>query len=98
MILLSENTNSQLNHPFWSICVETNRDMMNISVPTGSAGQDDVRITSIRMGNYEIRVRLGSGGEFLGIESVEINRDFLDYLRKIENIDVNDVEKYYVEE
>jgi hypothetical protein len=78
--------------------VENNTSIINMTVPTGDYEAGETQIQSCSFGNYIIQVRLGHEGEFIGIESVEINQDFRDYLSKIRSIDVIDVEKYYVEE
>ena len=50
--------------------------------PTGVAASTGptssvARLATVHFGRYTITVRLGPGGEFLGIQEVAVNKDFL---------------------
>lgn len=48
-------------------------------------------------GKYLITIKLSPNNEFVGIEEVKINKDFLSYKQKIPSKGFHDVEEFYRE-
>lgn len=61
----------------------------------------DSRIVDVPFDKYIIKIRLSSTNEFLGIEEVKVNKEFLSYSQQLTALSsqgYHDVEEYYQEE
>ena len=59
---------------------------------------DESRTIEVHFGKYIIKVIISSNNEFLGVEEVIVNKDFLSYqqrLTALQSIGYHDVEQYY---
>ena len=58
---------------------------------------EDSKVIQYKIGNFLISIRLTSTNEFLGIEEIGYNRDFLSLQQKIALKGYHDVEEFYDE-
>lgn len=56
------------------------------------------KVKTIPFDKYRVKVVLSPSNEFIGIEEIEINKDFLSLKQKIRNRHFHDVEKFYIDE
>jgi hypothetical protein len=73
------------------------------NVPKNETGNEWNNITgfktiTIPFDKYSVKVVLSSSNEFIGIEEIELNKDFLSLKQKIRNRNFHDIEKFYVDE
>ena len=61
-------------------------------------GISDYKQEIIPFDKYRIRVILTSSNEFVGIDAVEIDKNFLSFKQKIANRHFHDVENFYRDE
>jgi len=77
------------------------RESHHISFEGGATGSniEPTRYKTVvyPFGRYEIMVKLGPANEFIGIEEVRLNRDFLSYQQRIASTGFHDVEEFYRE-
>jgi uncharacterized protein (TIGR04255 family) len=59
--------------------------------------QKEFKIIVIPFGRYNIGMRLSENNEFRGIESVEVNKDFLTYKQRVTPKGFHDVNEFYKE-
>jgi hypothetical protein len=65
---------------------------------TGKTGKTgDYKIISFPFGKYEIKVKVASNNEFVGIVEVSVNKDFISLEQKIGLEGSHDVDKFYKE-
>ena len=70
----------------------------------GTGNRDDIRdsiVVDIPFDRYVIKVRISSTKEFLGIEEISVNKDFLSHSQKITLLSgtgYHNVEEYYKDE
>lgn len=58
---------------------------------TGSHDEKDIyKINIIKFDIYEVKVKLSLTNEFISIEEVKVNKDFLSYKQKFDSIGVID--------
>lgn len=65
---------------------------------TGEYVSIEDKIVKCFHGKYIIHVRLTQNDEFVSIDEVTVNKDFIDYKQKITLLNYNDVKKYYDDE
>ena len=66
---------------------------------TGSYGDfENHRIETFPFGKYEISIRLSPSNEFMGIEEIKVNKDFLSFKQKITISGFHDIEQFYEKE
>lgn len=75
---------------------------MSYSTNTGSSvyNQDvtkDSKIVNYPIDKYDIKVRVGNDGEFIGIEEISINKSFVNYKQQTSNKGYHDVSEFYAE-
>ena len=76
--------------------------MVDTSLNTASlineAGQEaNSSIITYPLDKYEIKIRVGKNGEFIGVEEIKINKNFIDYKQQSSNKGYHDVSEYYSE-
>jgi len=73
-------------------------DKNDLNQATGQYDYErDSRIIVYPIDKYELLVKLSPTNEFLGIEGITINKDFLSYKQKIGSQGGHDVEQFYQE-
>jgi len=73
-------------------------DQQSLSAPTGEHDPEQTIRRTIHFARYEIEVELTKSGQFKGIVSVKVNKDFTETIKSKINPNVHDVEKYYSKE
>lgn len=69
-----------------------------IKQATGSLSKgEEYRIISYPFDKYEIKVKISSSNEFLGIVEVGVNKDFVSQKQKMSIKGYHDVDQFYVE-
>lgn len=58
---------------------------------------ENFKVITYPIEKYELRIRVSPFNEFLGVESISINKDFLSYQQKIGSSQGHDVEKFYLD-
>lgn len=64
----------------------------------GSSFLEDFKVIVYPFGKYEVKIRLTPNNEFIGIEEIKINKDFLSYEDKLSISKIIDVNEFYKEE
>jgi len=63
---------------------------------TGSIrGSISYKLIDQHINNYVVTVRLNENNQFLGIEKIGVNKDFLSLDQKLSSVQFIDVDKYY---
>ncbi|MFA5164205.1 MAG: hypothetical protein WC481_01405 [Candidatus Omnitrophota bacterium] len=57
--------------------------------------QIDYRVVSYPFDRYEIKIKISKNNEFLGIEEVGINKEFMSYRQKLSVKGVHDIDEFY---
>lgn len=60
--------------------------------------EKEFKIKEVLFEKYIIKVKLTLNGEFLSIEEISFDKDFLSYKQKILKHSVKDVEEYYIDD
>lgn len=66
----------------------------------GTSPSEETKTVEINFDRYMIKVVLSQRNEFIGINEVRINKDFLSYANKLNlmnSSDNSDVESYYID-
>lgn len=66
----------------------------------GTGGRDkpeDYKTIIYPFDKYQIKIKLSSSNEFIGIIEVKINKEFLSYKQKIASQNFHDVDRFYRE-
>ncbi len=61
-----------------------------------SSGQD-YKIVTLQLGKYTVKVRVSGTNEFLGIDEISVNKEFLTIDQQVNTDEYIDVEKYYLD-
>lgn len=78
--------------------IEKYENEISSTPATGSHDFIETKHVRYTFGKYEIVVELASDDKFLGIEEVEVNKDFRSHTQRIASTKVLDVEEYYKDE
>lgn len=62
---------------------------------TGDYGISNVREVEYRFGKFTVRIALTTDGEFIGVNEIRINKDFVAHERRTGTIGYHDVEAFY---
>ena len=72
--------------------------MEDFELFTGSdVGDIPARRLTYNIGRYDVDVLVGPRNEFIGIERISVNKDFLTHEQKLIQKGYHDVEEYYTE-
>jgi hypothetical protein len=63
----------------------------------GREAPENYKLVVYPFGRYLITIKLSLNNEFIGIEEVKVNKDFLSYKQKIPSKGFHDVEEFYRE-
>jgi len=66
--------------------------------PTGSLDVTGLRKVIIPFDRYEVTVIVNEKNEFVGIEEIKINRNFMSFWQKAADVQFHDIEEFYKEE
>ena len=72
--------------------------MEDLEFPTVTGSDlDDIpnKVLTYSLGRYDIDVVIGPRNEFVGIERISVNKDFLTHEQKLTPKGYHDVEEYY---
>ena len=53
------------------------------------------KVITYNLGKYKVKIRLSSNNEFIGIEEIKINKDFLSNKQKTSAPEYHDVIEFY---
>lgn len=67
----------------------------NTTPSTGASGEVQVKSEVVPFDKYNIVVELGPNNEFLGVDEVSIDKDFMSYKQKSSTSGYHDVEDLY---
>lgn len=64
----------------------------------GSSLFENSKVIVYPFGRYEVKIRLTLNNEFIGIEEIKINKDFLSQKERLAISNIIDVNEFYKEE